>query len=509
MAGTLTLEELKKAVAGGEIDTVLVCMVDMVGRLVGKRFQAEFFVDGGHDETHGCDYLLANDIDMEPVPGYAAANWGKGYGDFVLEARPRRPCPDSLAGGHRAGALRRARPPPRGRAASPRAILKRQIARLEAMGCAPSSPRSWSSTSSTRPTRAPTKHYSDLQDRRLLHRGLPHPPDDQGGGVMRAIRKGLQGAGIPVENSKGEWGPGPGGDQRPLRRRAGHGRPPRDPEERHQGDRPPAGQGRHLHGQVALRAGRQLVPHPRLALGQGRQEALFHDPKAELGMSQADAPASWPGSSSTPATSPASWRPTSTPTSASRPAPSRRPRRSGAATTAPPASASAPREQQVDPRRVPGRRRRPQPLSCLRGAAGGGPGRHRGEARAARRPTAATPTIGKRLREMPKTLREATELLKKSKMLRAALRRRGRRPLRPHRRVGAARVRPPGHRLGAAARLRAVLTAVPATLCDGLMLRQAQHEGGLSPLPRAAPGYAPCRRASSAAFLRKYDWHDR
>ena len=60
-------------------------MVDMQGRLIGKRFQAEFFVDGAHEETHGCDYLLANDIDMEPVPGYAAASWDKGYGDFVMK----------------------------------------------------------------------------------------------------------------------------------------------------------------------------------------------------------------------------------------------------------------------------------------------------------------------------------------------------------------------------------------------------------------------------------------
>ncbi len=54
-------------------------------RLVGKRFHAEFFLDGAYEETHGCDYLLANDIDMEPVPGYAVANWEKGYGDFTMK----------------------------------------------------------------------------------------------------------------------------------------------------------------------------------------------------------------------------------------------------------------------------------------------------------------------------------------------------------------------------------------------------------------------------------------
>ena len=73
MPGMLTLKELQAAVAAGEIDTVVVCFPDMQGRLVGKRFQAEYFLDGAQVETHGCDYLLANDIDMEPVPGYAAS----------------------------------------------------------------------------------------------------------------------------------------------------------------------------------------------------------------------------------------------------------------------------------------------------------------------------------------------------------------------------------------------------------------------------------------------------
>jgi len=84
MAGTLGFAELKRAVTAGTIDTVVVAMVDMQGRLIGKRFHADYFVEAAHRETHACDYLLANDIDMEPVPGYAAASWDKGYGDFVL-----------------------------------------------------------------------------------------------------------------------------------------------------------------------------------------------------------------------------------------------------------------------------------------------------------------------------------------------------------------------------------------------------------------------------------------
>ena len=85
MAGNLSFEQLKKTVAAGDIDTVLACAVDMQGRLIGKRFLARYFVESAYDETHGCNYLLANDIDMEPVPGYKAASWSKGYGDFVMK----------------------------------------------------------------------------------------------------------------------------------------------------------------------------------------------------------------------------------------------------------------------------------------------------------------------------------------------------------------------------------------------------------------------------------------
>ena len=81
----LSFERLKSAVASGEIDTVVVAFTDMAGQLVGKRFHGEFFVEAAHVETHACNYLLANDIEMEPVPGYSAASWHQGYGDFTLK----------------------------------------------------------------------------------------------------------------------------------------------------------------------------------------------------------------------------------------------------------------------------------------------------------------------------------------------------------------------------------------------------------------------------------------
>ena len=85
MQGQLSLGALAEEVEAGTIDTVVAAFPDMQGRLVGKRFHAGYFCESAHEETHGCDYLLACDIDMEPVPGYQVASWQKGYGDFVLK----------------------------------------------------------------------------------------------------------------------------------------------------------------------------------------------------------------------------------------------------------------------------------------------------------------------------------------------------------------------------------------------------------------------------------------
>ena len=69
--GMLDLQHLKDKVANEEIETVIVAFTDHYGRLVGKRFDADFFVENAaHDGTHGCDYLLTTDMEMEPVPGY-------------------------------------------------------------------------------------------------------------------------------------------------------------------------------------------------------------------------------------------------------------------------------------------------------------------------------------------------------------------------------------------------------------------------------------------------------
>src|ERR1700747_1946278 len=83
----LTFEELRPDVKSGAVDTVIAAFTDMQGRLMGKRLHAEFFLeelDAGH-EVEGCNYLLALEMEMDPVPGYAMASWERGYGDFGLQ----------------------------------------------------------------------------------------------------------------------------------------------------------------------------------------------------------------------------------------------------------------------------------------------------------------------------------------------------------------------------------------------------------------------------------------
>lgn len=210
MAGNLTFDQLKKGVAAGDIDTVLAAAVDMQGRLIGKRFLAGYFVESAHDETHGCNYLLADDIDMEPVPGYRAASWSKGYGDFVVKpelATLRRvPWLEKTAlvicdvlDHHSHEDLPH----------SPRAILKKQVRRLEERGYLAyfASELEFYLFSETYDT-ARTKRWHELQT------ASPYIGDYLIGittkeeGYMRRLRNEMNAAGIPIENSKGEWGPG-------------------------------------------------------------------------------------------------------------------------------------------------------------------------------------------------------------------------------------------------------------------------------------------------------------
>ena len=205
MPGNLTLEDLKAAVKRGDIDTVLVAGIDMQGRLMGKRFHAQFFVDGGWEETHCCNYLLTVDMEMTTVQGYKSSSWQTGYGDYVLKPDmgtlrliPWLPGTALVLGdtldhhGHDVPH-------------SPRAILKRQVARARAMGFEPMMATELEfylfensyenlrdgGMSALKPVSAYNEDYHIFQTTK---------EED----VMRAIRNGLYGAGIPIENSKGE-----------------------------------------------------------------------------------------------------------------------------------------------------------------------------------------------------------------------------------------------------------------------------------------------------------------
>lgn len=211
MPGTLSPAALSAAVKAGTIDTVLVAAVDMQGRLMGKRFHAQFFVDGGWEETHCCNYLLATDMEMTTVQGYKATSWAAGYGDYVMkpDMATLRPLPwlpgtalviADLLDHHTH------EPVPH----SPRAILKRQVERARALGFEPMMAtelefyifensfesvrddlRDNGSIRGLRPISAYNEDYHIFQTTKEE-------------ALMRAVRNGLHGAGIPVENSKGE-----------------------------------------------------------------------------------------------------------------------------------------------------------------------------------------------------------------------------------------------------------------------------------------------------------------
>jgi glutamine synthetase len=201
-----TFEELKTDVSEGRIDTVLAVQVDMQGRLMGKRFQAEYFVESAFEETHSCNYLLATDMEMETVSGYASTSWEMGYGDYTmkpdLSTLRRIPWLEGTAlvlcdllDHHTHEEV----------AHSPRAILKRQVKRLEAMGL-----KAFMATElefflfDQTYDQARESGYRDLKLASGYNEDYHIFQTTKEEGVMRAIRKGLQGAGIPVENSKGE-----------------------------------------------------------------------------------------------------------------------------------------------------------------------------------------------------------------------------------------------------------------------------------------------------------------
>jgi glutamine synthetase len=209
MAGNLDLDTLDQEVASGAIDTVLVCMVDMQGRLIGKRVTGHYFLEQAVEEVHACDYLLALDLEMEPVPGYRVASWDLGYGDFAIRpdlATLRRiPWLEGTAlvlgdvVDHHGVDL----------AHSPRAILKRQLARAADLGFAVYMASELEFYVFDEPfDAARQKRYRELKTAGWYIEDYHIFQTTKEEGFIRAIRNHMDAAGIPVEFSKGEWGPG-------------------------------------------------------------------------------------------------------------------------------------------------------------------------------------------------------------------------------------------------------------------------------------------------------------
>ncbi|MGB7240949.1 MAG: glutamine synthetase family protein [Sulfitobacter sp.] len=206
MTQSLSFDDLKSRVAVGSVDTVLVCFVDMQGRLMGKRFHAENFITHSHAETHCCNYLLATDLEMATPDGYASTSWQAGYGDYVMQPDlgTLRPVPwleatvmvlcDILD--HNTHA-----PVPH----SPRAILKKQIAKLETLGFTAMMATELEFFLFERSFDDIRKGgFRDLTPISGYNEDYHILQTTKEESIMRPLRNHLYAAGIPVENTKGE-----------------------------------------------------------------------------------------------------------------------------------------------------------------------------------------------------------------------------------------------------------------------------------------------------------------
>ncbi len=204
--GMLTLEQLRVEVSEGNIDTVVVAFTDVQGRLAGKRLAADYFLDDvvGHF-IEGCNYLLAVDVEMNTVAGYAMSSWESGYGDFVLvpDMGTLRRVP-----WHEATAMVLADLTWHDRApvvASPRQILKAQTARLAERGLTALAGTELEFIVYTDSyARAQATSYRELTpansynvDYSILGTARIEP-------LLRRLRNGMAGAGLQVESAKGE-----------------------------------------------------------------------------------------------------------------------------------------------------------------------------------------------------------------------------------------------------------------------------------------------------------------
>jgi glutamine synthetase len=207
----LTVDELTQLAASGEVDTVVAGFTDHYGRLCGKRFDAGFFLESVVEAgTHGCDYLLTVDMEMEPVPGYRFASWELGYGDVHLvpdlaslrladwlDRTAIVLCDVHDATSHELASV------------APRSILRRAIDRMAEMGFDAKAATELEYYLFRTPyDEAARTGYRDIEpsgwyieDYQLLQGARTEP-------FHAAVRRHLNRSGVPVESSKGEWGLG-------------------------------------------------------------------------------------------------------------------------------------------------------------------------------------------------------------------------------------------------------------------------------------------------------------
>jgi glutamine synthetase len=205
-AGMLSVDDLRSEADAGTIDTVVTAFTDMQGRLFGKRIQIEYFLNDVVDHgVEGCNYLLALDMEMDPVPGYEMANWEGGYGDFGivpdLATLRRVPWLDRTAlvlcdvANHDGSPV----------VASPRQVLIAQYERARELGFTPLMATELEFYLYKESyAEAHAKDYSGLTPTIpyiLDYHILATTMDEQ---YLGAIRRGMHAAGIPIEFSKGE-----------------------------------------------------------------------------------------------------------------------------------------------------------------------------------------------------------------------------------------------------------------------------------------------------------------
>jgi glutamine synthetase len=210
MQGRPTIESLRRAVASDEVDTVLVTAADLQGRLQGKRFDAQHFLAEVVGEgTEGCGYVLASDVEMSTVEGFALTSWSRGYGDLVFrpdlstlrripwhEATALVVCDLETVGGDVVDV-------------SPRQALRRQAAKLSARG--------WTAKAATELEflvftdtyeEAWRSGYRSLTPANLYNVDYSIQGTSRVEPLLGRIRREMRGAGMEVESAKGECHPG-------------------------------------------------------------------------------------------------------------------------------------------------------------------------------------------------------------------------------------------------------------------------------------------------------------